>query len=171
MIYFLHAVNGGPIKIGCSASPKVRASALSSLYPYGVEVICEFEGGRVAETFLHHCFHSLRITSEWFRSDPVLWRFALSIIDGGRPQFIPDEEVWDADRVKSEARRMFGTLERARDCLGYSPNTPPSQVFAITSVSSYSVQSRLMFHAALREGAIPEYLADFFTPSPRKEAV
>lgn len=158
-IYILQATGGGPIKIGHAAIPSARRAQISSFFPYGVDLLCTFEGGRIGETFLHRCFDPIRISAEWFNSTPEIWRFILSVIDNGRPEFLPSEVSWNSKQVEAMACHLFGDLTSAKDALGYSRKSPIAQVFSVSSKFSYSVQGRLQFRKALASGELPECIA------------
>lgn len=158
-IYFLQATNGGPIKVGQSDFPKLRRSGLSGIFPYGVDLIAEMEGGRVGEMFLHLCLSPLCIQNEWFRATPDVWRLIISVLDHGKPNWMPPEDRWDQGMVNAKAVAMYGSTRAARDALGYSQKTPPSAALYAGSNASYSAQTRMAFDEALATGALPDYIA------------
>lgn len=165
MIYILHAASGGPIKIGETGSIGDRVSVLHNLFPYPIEVIASFEGGRREERFIHECFKPVRIrgivSNEWFSSCSEIWRLILDVIDNGKPSFLPEDldnnDSADASRL---AIKLFGGEREAMDALGYSQATPSKGVFSSTRGVAGGIWPRLLFEDALRCGGLPSYVAD-----------
>ena len=73
-VYFIKPVGfEGPIKIGCSASPEQRRSALENWCPFPLEILAEIEGGFDCERRFHALFEADHIRREWFNvSDRLL---------------------------------------------------------------------------------------------------
>lgn len=165
MIYILHAADGGPIKIGCSNTPQSRALVISGLFPYRIEILATFEGCRREEKFLHECFRPVVVqnacSDEWFRSCPSIWRFILDVMDNGRPEFLPDlSQKPERDDAVSIAVRLFGGAREAMDQLGYAPSTSMQDTYNMSSGISAGIFPKLLFVDALRNGRIPDYIAD-----------
>lgn len=165
MIYILHAASGGPIKIGETGSISDRVAVLHNLFPYPIEVIASFEGGRREERFIHECFKPVRIkgivSNEWFSSCPEIWRLILDVIDNGKPSFLPDDlSSNDNTEASRLATKLFGGEREAMDSLGYSRATPSKGVFSSTCGVAGGIWPRLLFEDALRCGRLPSYVAD-----------
>jgi hypothetical protein len=160
MIYILHATNGGPIKIGCSVTPAQRRSQVSSLFPYGVELLASFEGGLATEKFLHRCFAPIAVSTEWFRSGPVIWRFVVDVIDGGRPAFIPSDNEYGNDDLRAIAAETFGGPKEVMRGLGYADATTYRDTLSLTGRATHSARARVLFANALKARALPQYILD-----------
>lgn len=70
-VYFIGAV-GGPIKIGCSASPRSRRNELQVGSAQSLLVLATVPGGEALERALHHRFADHRLNGEWFAPTPEL---------------------------------------------------------------------------------------------------
>lgn len=75
MIYFIQAVDGGPIKIGWSNKPKKRKAVLQRKLGKPLQILCVIEGGRWDEYKLHKQFANFRLYGEWFNPDDSLLDF------------------------------------------------------------------------------------------------
>lgn len=155
MIYFLHSTEGGPIKIGSSMDPNVRKRGIQFLFPYSVEVIATMEGGRVGEKFLHLCFSGSATGAEWFRPTPELWRLMISVVDNGRPAYLPTEERMKRDDLLSLVRDLYGDDRRAMTEMGYSNVTVIADAFASSSGTAFAAKARACFAKALRDETLP----------------
>lgn len=75
-VYFIQAVNGGPIKIGKSKDVETRLSQIQYANDMGkLEVLGVVDGYTETERFLHHIFADYRIDPrrEWFEpAQPLL---------------------------------------------------------------------------------------------------
>lgn len=171
MIYVLQAENGGPIKIGESGVVGDRVNVLASFFPYPVEVITSFEGGRREEKFIHECFRPVTIqgikSNEWFSSCPAIWRFILDAIDNGRPSFLPDDlGSCDSDDARQLATDLFGGEREAMVALGYSSGTPTKDTFNAVTRHVGGIWPRLLFEAARRDGSLPRYISELHEDAP-----
>jgi hypothetical protein len=155
MIYFLHAIAGGPVKIGNSDLPEKRRGTIDTLFPYGVEIIATVPGGRIGEAFLHHCMAPVRLRFEWFNPCVPVWKLLIDAAEG-RLDFLPSEKSPTSEEIRSDAVHLFGSLEAAKDALGYSRGTPIGQTFG----PSFTISAKLAFHMALVEGRLPPYIAE-----------
>ena len=71
-IYFIQAVNGGPVKIGFSICPEKRISELQTANPYKLELIGKITGNINAEKKLQkHLIHA-KTYGEWFEPDEIV---------------------------------------------------------------------------------------------------
>lgn len=72
MVYFIQALEGGPIKIGytSSKSAKNRLANLQTAHAQKLVVLATTE--RHEEADLHERFKSLRLAGEWFKPAPTL---------------------------------------------------------------------------------------------------
>lgn len=99
LIYFLRRTDGtGPIKIGCSAHPKGRATQLQSDHRATFEILAEAAGDFILERNLHLKFAALKTeipqrsdratpiggASEWFAAEPELLDFIEKVKRDGR---------------------------------------------------------------------------------------
>ncbi|MEE9610392.1 MAG: GIY-YIG nuclease family protein [Desulfatiglandales bacterium] len=72
-IYFIQAVNGGPIKIGLAKNPKARLSELQTAHPYELHIVGVIpNGGKLLESSLHKQFANERLNGEWFKESHSL---------------------------------------------------------------------------------------------------
>jgi hypothetical protein len=65
-VYFIRAVDGGPIKIGYSIHPKKRLEEIQNMSPTPLELLATIPGDRAAEAELHQQFDEYRLYGEWF---------------------------------------------------------------------------------------------------------
>lgn len=89
MIYFVQAVDGGPVKIGYSADVPLRVRQLEAHYRKPLAILATMPGGREQEAEIHARFDHLRFKSsargrhpEQFRPAPDLMAFI------GRPLLV-----------------------------------------------------------------------------------
>lgn len=167
MIYFLHAEHGGPIKIGSSILPVTRRNAIGNLFPYPVQIIAAVPGGKVGEAFLHLCMRPKLIGAEWFSACLAVWKLLVDAAED-RLGFLPPEGPLDPEEFQSEVIRLFGSLEIAKDRLGYAPRTSITQTFG-RRVGSV-VSAKVAFHRALIEGTLPTYIAELHADYPHRAA-
>lgn len=73
MVYFIQ--DGDRIKIGFSKNPEKRLSDLQVSNSRPLVLLGTMKGGRGTEQRIHTLFEHLRITGEWFFSDPTLLHF------------------------------------------------------------------------------------------------
>jgi len=72
-IYFIQAVNGGPIKIGVTQNIHKRLDSLQTASPYQLRVLALIRGGQRLEQEYHRHFHMYRLSGEWFEpAQPIL---------------------------------------------------------------------------------------------------
>lgn len=80
-IYWIQAVDGGPIKIGLADAPARRLLMLQTGNPQEL-CIRRIQRGRASdEPWLHALFGGYRIRGEWFRAHPVLAEMCGGIAD------------------------------------------------------------------------------------------
>jgi len=71
-IYFIQAVNGGPVKIGFSICPEKRILELQTANPYKLDLIGTIRGNIFAEKKLQkHLVHA-KTYGEWFEPDEIV---------------------------------------------------------------------------------------------------
>jgi hypothetical protein len=160
VIYILQPTAGGGIKFGSSVFPAMRKTSIQGVFPYGVEILATMDGHLLGETFLCRCFEPLSMggpSREWFFPRPQVWRFILDVIDNGRPSWLPSESR-DFNAYEA-AIEMFGDKARAMSCLGYAPTTD-----AGSTLHGWSGRGRVLFAMALRDGMLPEYVAELHRP-------
>jgi hypothetical protein len=72
-VYFVRRADGeGPVKIGCSAWPTERLSALMCWSPYELEIVATWPGDEDVERQFHALFTHLHSHREWFKPAPEL---------------------------------------------------------------------------------------------------
>ena len=74
-VYFVQAVDGGPIKIGISFDPTSRLRSIQTGSHSKLIVIGTIPGGRRKERELHERFREFRLNGEWFRAESALLDF------------------------------------------------------------------------------------------------
>ena len=77
LIYMARNPDTGAIKIGRTTNLPARLLNLRTAIP-GLELVCAFAGGRVAESDLHASFADDRIGGEWFRPSAGIASLALA---------------------------------------------------------------------------------------------
>lgn len=95
-VYFLQPVDGGPIKIGCSASPEGRLKQLTQWSPYPLQMLVKVPAGKVAEVYLHRRFAADLVHGEWFRPSIELMKLILTARSTGTIEGAPEY----VDRVR-----------------------------------------------------------------------
>jgi hypothetical protein len=75
-VYFIQAVDGGPIKIGRATDPWVRLSALQAGNWRELRLVGVVGPGRASglEARLHVEFSADRLVGEWFSETGLLWQ-------------------------------------------------------------------------------------------------
>ncbi len=74
-VYFIQAVDGGPIKIGWAEVPKCRLADIQIGNPQQLVIVGILNGGERREREIHTRFRHLRIRGEWFENDDELVAF------------------------------------------------------------------------------------------------
>lgn len=74
-VYFIQAVNGGPIKIGIAYSPEERLAQIQNMSPVQLRILGVRRGGAQHEAELHKLFAASRLHGEWFEPSAELTRF------------------------------------------------------------------------------------------------
>lgn len=160
MIYTVHPVQGGPIKIGCSEDPNRRRGQLSALFPYDVEILNVFEGDRRHENFLHMCFRPVAVATEWFKPCPAIWRFVIEVEDNGVPVWLKDAEQFFTSDARDSFVDEFDSPRDAITALGYSLKTSVADTINARSSKAAAFSSRVAFLRMLSAGNLPKYIAD-----------
>ena len=80
-VYFVQGTDGGPVKIGRSASPVDRLSSLQTANPARLRIVAKLAGGGAVERAMHVLFAADRIRpdGEWFRPSQALAAFMREI--------------------------------------------------------------------------------------------
>lgn len=107
MIYVIQAENGA-IKIGSTANPKYRFSALQFASPLQLRLIAILPGSSREERSLHAKFEKSRRHNEWFAPDVEIVRFVGEVWGHGLDRV----EEWITDF--SELRRTRKEVSRTR---------------------------------------------------------
>jgi hypothetical protein len=112
-VYFVQAVDGGPIKIGYTENLTVRVKQLEATYARSLALLRAVEGGRIEEHAIHCQFAHLRLgRTEQFRPAPELLDFI------GRPLFNAGRDEITAEAMPTVAGVTLLNLkgsERERD--------------------------------------------------------
>lgn len=106
MIYFIQAVDGGPVKIGFAVEPKRRIAEIQRMSPSLLRVLALIDGDRKYEGELHRYFAKLRQYGEWFKAEQELLDFIANPLP-----VIPVRPI-APKRVKKPKREM--TLNQAK---------------------------------------------------------
>lgn len=121
-VYFVQAVDGGPIKIGFSENPLERLRALQMASPASLRLVALVPGSYADEAAVHAHLHAHRLHGEWFTDhEDVLdvLRAPLSTL----PRAVAlRRNIWDEARgamlaVRDETTRAL-TLIDAKDFNG-----------------------------------------------------
>jgi Meiotically up-regulated gene 113 len=76
LVYFVQAVEGGPIKIGVARDPLTRLADLQVGSPYKLRLYGLRRGGVAEERRLHKRFRADRLQGEWFKASGELAELA-----------------------------------------------------------------------------------------------
>jgi Meiotically up-regulated gene 113 len=105
LIYFVQAVDGGPIKIGIAVDVDRRLRQLQTGSPVRLRVTRTMTGGAEKEVALHQRFKSNQLWGEWFAATPELARLA-------RAQRASNDDGADAGEIAArEAGHREGYAE------------------------------------------------------------
>lgn len=177
-IYFIKPVGmSGPIKIGCSYTPKGRLSTLSTWSPFALEIVATIEGGQKLERNIHECFADLHSHREWFHAGTHLIE-AIEKIKSG----VPVECAINLNkRIKSirkghcggaawseVTRQKMSIFHRVRGAMkktGGSPYRAPKPIDLIMRASGQRMLSQNELAIIARFTANPES----FVPTPSHE--
>ncbi len=101
MVYFVQAIEGGPIKIGTTANLDVRLKTLESIYGRPLAVLAIMEGGHDVEREIHARFNAHRFgRTEQFRPASELMAFI------GRPLLACAGDVIEMP-VRANSKTLF----------------------------------------------------------------
>lgn len=90
-IYFAQCGDDGPIKIGYSSDPTLRAGTLQTAHHEELRLLCTLPGDTEDEARLHRRFKRSRIRGEWFRPSPSLVQFVRErMVSNGRSRKVRD---------------------------------------------------------------------------------
>lgn len=78
-IYFIQRGPDGPIKIGITAKVERRMSTLQTSNSERLSLMATMPGTVDDEAALHKRFASIRLTGEWFESEPELLKFIATL--------------------------------------------------------------------------------------------
>lgn len=81
-IYFIQRGEGGPIKIGITASLTSRLRSLQTSSPTRLTVLATMPGTVEDEAGLHERFAAVRLSGEWFEPAEVLLAFIATLSKG-----------------------------------------------------------------------------------------
>jgi len=115
--YFVR--RGEIIKIGHSAIPKQRFSALQVSFPDRLTVLAIVPNTIISEGGAHKKFAHLRVAGEWFRSAPDLLEFIEHV--KMEAEKMPKKELLNIDRIR-DVSHLTGHLARLRPLY---PNAAP----------------------------------------------
>lgn len=92
-VYFLRREDGiGPIKIGCSSYPKVRAAQIASDLKAPVVILATAPGTFRDEARLHRQFAEWRLDGEWFAPSKDVLAALKYIRDHGKLPPVPEDD-------------------------------------------------------------------------------
>jgi hypothetical protein len=126
MVYFARCVDGtGPIKIGCSAWPRIRVKELSGIFKAKLELLAVVPGGFTGEHNVHLKFASDGLGREWFTASAELLVFIDQAKTTGKLPFPTDErreEIFAERYLAGETLQAIAsdyglTRERVRQVL------------------------------------------------------
>lgn len=80
-VYFIQAIDGGPIKIGKAALPRTRLRTLQTAHHQELRLIGYVRGGGAVEQIILREFAAIRIRGEWFKPTRRLLRFINDLLD------------------------------------------------------------------------------------------
>ena len=80
-VYFIQAVNGGPIKIGLAKDPQARLAKIQLMSPVKLKLLAVMEGEYPQEQAVHMHFGNIHSHGEWFYDTPELMSFISSPFD------------------------------------------------------------------------------------------
>lgn len=124
MIYFMQAVDGGPVKIGHSADVDTRRHQLEQLYRKPLAILATMDGGRDEELQVHRRFAHLRLgRTEQFQPALELFEFI------GRPLLVDP----NPDAVELMETGTWGAWSNGKPGAGRKPSErgPRSQAMGI----------------------------------------
>jgi hypothetical protein len=100
MIYFIQAVDGGPIKIGYSIDPQKCLKQIQRKSPVPLQILRMIEGDIEYKEAIHHLFNKSRVRGEWFDPSEELLAFI--------------EKPLKLEPINSEGSRVYRTSEGQR---------------------------------------------------------
>lgn len=122
-VYFMRPVGqAGPVKIGCSGSPKHRLLQLAEWSPFPLEIVAEMPGDYRLEARLHAHFGADYSHHEWFAWSADLEGVMQAVAAG---TFVPGDLRTAAIPFKTRPARTIGSLLCA--FTQYAANFPPSE--------------------------------------------
>lgn len=79
-VYFIRREDdSGPVKIGTTNDPYKRLLTVQTGNPYKLKIIKIIKGGKNLEKTLHNKFGKFRMEGEWFKPNPILFKFINSL--------------------------------------------------------------------------------------------
>jgi hypothetical protein len=72
IVYFIQAVDGGPIKIGHAVNPIARLRELQTAHHKELRILAVMDGGIAKEKEIHDIFADSRVRGEWFKGTRML---------------------------------------------------------------------------------------------------
>ncbi len=82
-VYFIQAVDGGPVKIGYSSNPRARLSSMQTGRADQLRILALLPGGAETEVAMHHVFRKYRVRprGEWFHPAPTILAFIAELAE------------------------------------------------------------------------------------------
>ena len=94
VVYFVRYGHDGPIKIGYSATPRVRLAEICSIQmPEPLIPMGAMPGSQADEVSLHRKFAALRLRGEWFRPAPELLEYIAQVTALPTPKPRPKKKI------------------------------------------------------------------------------
>lgn len=79
LVYFIQALDGGPIKIGKAVDQLARLKELQTASSKRLHILATMDGGRAQESALHKRFKQYRLSGEWHEPADELVGFVASL--------------------------------------------------------------------------------------------
>ncbi len=115
MIYFVQAVDGGPIKIGTTIRLSLRLKQLCLEAENSFRVLAVLPGDQIEEQRLHHKFAHLRVMKEWFEPADDLLEFITHVAtpwDGADDS--PEQQMAKIDATIMRRARAVASIRGQR---------------------------------------------------------
>lgn len=161
-VYFIQAVDGGPIKIGSSGNPDMRLSDLQVANPKVLRILATMPGGTPQEWALHEQFKKYRVQGEWFTPAPEI--MALIKYHSPKPARSSKPKIpTELANLANSLRLAFDMNVSIREC-GKSIN----QISAEMGSSGVYLRSALSGDPAFDHRITIELLHDFVQATGRE---
>lgn len=138
MIYFVQAVDGGPIKIGMTRNMVKRIRSLNGASPSPLRVLGVIDGNQVQEKTLHVRFKADRIFNEWFKPSGAL----LALIEAeARPWTTECDDNVHSGLLGAKEKSLATFAELSRQFSDDAAKVNPTEVQAIAYATGMRVET------------------------------